>query len=98
MAIPDVQPADVAKGVLAFVDQFEARDGWSLEMLDEELAKWLEKTGWKVGNAKGLLRVAVTGRKSSPEISQVMLALGKEVTRRRLRRAAEFVGSGGKAK
>ena len=98
MAVPEVAPADVAKGILAFVEQFEARDGWSLEMLDEELAKWLEKTGWKVGNAKGLLRIAITGRKSSPEISHVMVALGKELTRRRLRRAAEFVASGGKSK
>jgi glutamyl-tRNA synthetase len=98
LTIPDVTPADTAKGILAFVEQFEARDGWSLEMLDAELASWLEKTGWKVGNAKGLLRIAITGRKSSPEISQVMAALGKELTRRRLRRAAEFIGSGGKTK
>ena len=98
MTVPDVTPADVSKGILAFVEQFEARDGWSLEMLDEELAKWLEKTGWKVGNAKGLLRIAITGRKSSPEISHVMVALGKELTRRRLRKAAEFIASGGKAK
>lgn len=98
MTIPEVAPADVAKGILAFVEQFEAREGWSLEMLDQELASWLEKTGWKVGNAKGLLRIAITGRKSSPEISQVMTALGKELTRRRLRKAAEFVGSGGKIK
>lgn len=98
MTIPDVSPADVAKGILAFVELFEAKDGWSLEMLDHVLAVWVENTKWKVGNAKGLLRIAVTGRKSSPEISQVMVALGKEVTRRRLRKAAEFVASGGKAK
>lgn len=98
LAIPEVAPGDVAKGLLAFVEQFEARDGWSLEMLEEELGKWIERTGWKLGHAKGLLRLAVTGRKASPEISQVMVALGKELTRRRLRKAAEFVGSGGKAK
>ena len=98
MAIPEVTPADVSKGILAFVDRFEARDGWSVEMLEQELTAWIEAIGWKVGNAKGVLRIAVTGRKSSPEISQVMAALGKEITRRRLRKAAEFVGSGGKAK
>jgi glutamyl-tRNA synthetase len=98
MAIPDVAAADVAKGLLAFVERFEARDGWSVEMLEQETTAWMEASGWKVGNAKGLLRLAITGRKSSPEISQVMAALGKEITRRRLRKAAEFVGSGGKAK
>ena len=98
MMVPDVAPADVAKGILAFVERFEARDGWSLDMLEEEQAAWLAQTGWKIGNAKGLLRIAITGRKSSPEITQVMVALGKELTRRRLRKAAELVASGGKAK
>ena len=38
-----------------------------------------------------LLRVAVTGRKASPPLFETMAVLGKEITRRRLRRAAEVV-------
>jgi glutamyl-tRNA synthetase len=98
MSVTNVPPADVAKALLAFVEKFEARDGWSAEALEQDMTAWTQATGWSVGQAKGLLRLAVTGRKSSPEISQVMAALGKEITRRRLRKAAEFVGSGGKAK
>ena len=45
-----------------------------------------------------LLRLAVTGRKASPPLFETMAVLGKEITRRRLRRAAEVVGSGGKLK
>ena len=98
MTVQGASHGDVAKALLAFVERFEAREGWSLEMLEQELAAWVETTGWKIGTAKGLLRLAVTGRKASPEISQVMVALGKELTRRRLRKAAELIGSGGKAK
>jgi glutamyl/glutaminyl-tRNA synthetase len=39
-----------------------------------------------------LLRVAVTGRTATPPLFETMVALGKEITRRRLRRAAEAVG------
>jgi glutamyl-tRNA synthetase len=91
MAIPEVTNADVAKGLLAFVERFEARDGWSLEMIEQEITAWIDSTAWNPGRAKGLLRLAVTGRKSSPEISHVMTALGKEITRRRLREAAAFL-------
>jgi glutamyl-tRNA synthetase len=98
LAIPNATPADVGKALLAFVERFEARDGWSAEALDKDMTEWTTSLGWTVGQAKGLLRLAVTGRRSSPEISLVMAALGKEVTRRRLRKAAEFVASGGKAK
>jgi glutamyl-tRNA synthetase len=43
-----------------------------------------------------LLRVAVTGRTTSPPLFATMEVLGKEITRRRLRRAAEVIKSGGK--
>jgi glutamyl-tRNA synthetase len=98
LAVPEVAAADVAKALLAFVERFEARDAWSAELLESDMTAWTAALGWTVGQAKGLLRLAVTARKSSPEISHVMYALGKEMTRRRLRKAAEFVGSGGKAK
>ncbi len=98
LAVANVAPADVAKALLAFVEKFETRDGWSTDALEQDMTAWTEQLGWTAAQAKGLLRLAVTGRKSSPEISQVMAALGKELTRRRLRKAAEFVGSGGKAR
>jgi glutamyl-tRNA synthetase len=45
-----------------------------------------------------LTRLAITGRTASPPLFDVMAVLGKEIARRRLRRAAEVVGSGGKLK
>ena len=44
----------------------------------------------KAGNIKGL---AVTGRKATPPLWETMVALGKEITRRRLRRAADWIGA-----
>jgi glutamyl-tRNA synthetase len=38
-----------------------------------------------------LLRLAVTGRKASPPLFDTMAVLGKEITRRRLRTAAQVL-------
>jgi glutamyl-tRNA synthetase len=45
-----------------------------------------------------LLRLAVTGRKASPPLFETMAVIGKEIVRRRLRRCAEVIASGGKLK
>jgi glutamyl-tRNA synthetase len=39
------------------------------------------------------LRVAISGRTASPELFPTMEVLGKEMTRRRLRRAAEALAA-----
>jgi glutamyl-tRNA synthetase len=93
LVIPDVANADVAKGLLAYVERFEARDGWDKTMLEEQARQWCEAVGWKTKHAFMLLRLAVTGRKASPPLFDTMAVLGKEITRRRLRRAAEVIGA-----
>jgi glutamyl-tRNA synthetase len=96
MKIEGVAPADIAKALLAFVEKFEARDGFSVEILTEVANKWAEELGWATKQAFPLLRFGVTARKASPPLFETMEVLGKEITRRRLRRAAEVVTSGGK--
>ena len=98
MAVPEVEPGKLGKGLLDFVERFEARDGFAKEMLEEVARQWAEAQGWKTKHAFMLLRLAVTGRKASPPLFETMAVLGKEITRRRLRRAAEVVASGGKLK
>jgi glutamyl-tRNA synthetase len=98
MVVPDVLPAKVGKGLLDFVERFEARDGFGKEMLEEVARQWCEALGWKTKHAFMLLRLAVTGRKASPPLFETMSVLGKEITRRRLRRAADVIASGGKLK
>jgi glutamyl-tRNA synthetase len=92
LAIPEVAAADVAKALAAYVERFEARIGWTKQMLEEEANAWVTQLGWKTKHAFMLLRVAVTGRTATPPLFETMVALGKEVTRRRLRRAAEVIG------
>jgi len=92
LAVPEVAPADVAKALLAYVERFEARVGWTKQMLEDEAAAWCTERGWKTKHAYMVLRVAVTGRTATPPLFETMVALGKEITRRRLRRAAEALG------
>jgi glutamyl-tRNA synthetase len=91
MMVPDVAPADIAKGVLDYVERFEAREGFTKEILEEVARQWCEALGWKTKHAFMLLRLATTGRKASPPLFDTMAVLGKEITRRRLRRAAEAI-------
>lgn len=93
LVVPDVSHADVGKGLLAYVERFEAREGWTAAMLEEEARAWTEAQGWKPKHAFMLLRVGSTGRKASPPLFETMAVLGKEVTRRRLRRVAELIGA-----
>ena len=95
MKIEGVAPADIAKALLAFVERFEVRD-FTVAILTEEANAWAEANKWTTKQAFPLLRLAVTARKASPPLFETMDVLGKELTRRRLRRAAEVVGSGGK--
>ena len=92
MVVPEVAAPDVGKALLDYVERFEARDGWDAKMLEEVGRAWCEALGWKTKHAFMLLRLAVTGRKASPPLFDTMAVLGKEITRRRLRRAAEAIG------
>jgi glutamyl-tRNA synthetase len=92
LAIPEVAPADIARALHAYVDRFEARVGWTKQMLEDEAGAWCAELGWKTKHAYMLLRVAVTARTATPPLFETMAVLGKEITRRRLRRAAEVIG------
>jgi glutamyl-tRNA synthetase len=96
LTVPEVTPADVSKGLLDYVERFEAREGFTKEVLEEVARQWAEAVGWKTKHAFMLLRLATTGRKASPPLFDTMAVLGKEITRRRLRRCAEVIKSGGK--
>jgi glutamyl-tRNA synthetase len=91
LLIPDVAPAEVSKGLLAYVDRIEARDGWDGKVLEDEARLWCEAVGWKAKHAFMLLRLVVCARKASPPLFDTMAVLGKEITRRRIRQAAELI-------
>ncbi len=93
MVVPEVEPTLVGRGLLALVERLDARVGWDAKGLEEEARAWAEEHAWKTKHAFMLLRLAVTGRKASPPLFDTMAVLGKEVTRRRLRVAAELVSA-----
>ncbi|HEX4450355.1 MAG TPA: glutamate--tRNA ligase [Kofleriaceae bacterium] len=93
LKVDGVANADLKKALLEYVEQFEARDGWTVAMLEDVTAKWLEAHGWHQKQAWPILRLAISGRKATPPLFETMVVLGKEITRRRLRRAAEWLGS-----
>lgn len=91
MVVPDVEPALVGCGLLALVERLDACGGWEAPELEAVARAWAEERRWKTKHAFMLLRLAVTGRKASPPLFDTIVVLGKEITRRRLRLAAEAV-------
>ncbi|NWG00983.1 MAG: glutamate--tRNA ligase [Thermoanaerobaculaceae bacterium] len=65
---------------------------WEAPRLEERLRAFAEALGWKPGDLFMPVRVAVTGRAATPPLFETMAVLGKELCRRRLRRAIETLG------
>ncbi len=65
---------------------------WEAPRLEERLRAFAEALGWKPGDLFMPVRVAVTGRAATPPLFETMAVLGKELCRRRLRRAVETLG------
>jgi glutamyl-tRNA synthetase len=98
LAVAGASPEQVAAALLAYVERFEVREGFAAAMLEEEAKAWAGELGWKPKQAYPLLRLAVSARGQTPPLFETMSVLGKELTRRRLRRCAEAIAAGGKAK
>lgn len=89
--IDGVDSKVIAKALLDFVERFEARTEWSHKMLEEEAKAWVTAHGWKAKQGYPLLRLAITARRETPGLFDLMEVLGKEITRRRLRQAAKIL-------
>jgi glutamyl-tRNA synthetase len=92
LRVPGVAAKDARKALLAMVEAYEALEGWTAEALEQASRAHAEALGWKTKHLFMLLRVLCTGRTASPPLFDTMAVLGKELTRRRLRQGADFVG------
>lgn len=92
LRIADVANKDLRKGILALVAKYDALDGWGHEAIERVSREFCDEIGWKTKHAFMLLRLLVTGRKASPPLFTTIEAVGKELTRRRLRKGAELIG------
>jgi glutamyl/glutaminyl-tRNA synthetase len=64
---------------------------WTLESLEESLRTLAAERGVAAGKIFQPLRVALTGLTVSPGIFEVLIAMGPELTAKRLRDAHEFL-------
>ncbi|MDP8237392.1 MAG: glutamate--tRNA ligase [Candidatus Erginobacter occultus] len=73
-------------------EAIERAEPFTREGLEEALRAVVERRGIKAGALMQPLRVALTGRKDSPGIFEIVALLGREVTLDRLNRALVFLG------
>jgi glutamyl-tRNA synthetase len=86
--------AEVAKLLLSLLEKkIDPLLDWSPETVEAELRALAEDSGWSPKELFMAVRVAVTGRSATPPLFETLAVLGKEVCRRRLRRAAEALRS-----
>jgi glutamyl-tRNA synthetase len=82
--------AEVAKTLAALVERrIDPLLTWTAEAVEAELRAFADESGWPVKDLLMTARVAVTGRAATPPLFETMAVLGKDLCRRRLRRAAE---------
>jgi glutamyl-tRNA synthetase len=62
---------------------------WNAASVEPMLRAFAEASSWNAKDVFMLVRVAATGRAATPPLFETLAVLGKEVVRRRLRRAAE---------
>ena len=92
LKIPDVKKKDLRKGIEELIEDFDRLDGYEAEALEATSRAFCEKKDWKPKHVFMLLRIGSTGRKASPPLFETMAVIGKEITRRRLRNLAAFIG------
>ena len=72
-------------------ERIEALDPYTQEALEAAFTLILEETGLKFGKIAQPLRVAVTGTTVSPGIFEMLLAMGKGKTLKRIKKAVHFI-------
>jgi glutamyl-tRNA synthetase len=81
---------DVAKTLATLIEQqVDSLLEWNAAAVESGLKSFAETAGWGAKELLMSVRVAVTGRTATPPLFETMAVLGKEVCRRRLRRAVE---------
>ena len=64
---------------------------WDAGHIEAALRAFAEAAGWPAKDAFMAVRVAATGRAATPPLFETLTVLGKEVVRRRLRRATALL-------
>jgi glutamyl-tRNA synthetase len=87
-------PAEVGKALAAYAEELDAWKGaYAAAALEAHGRTFAEKLTWKTKDLFMALRVTVTGKTASPPLFESMEVLGREMTRRRVRQAAELLAA-----
>lgn len=89
MTVAGTDAATVANAIRNFVDRFEVLTEWTSANLSAVQKDWLAAHNWKGKQGIPLIKYALVARENMPGIGDTMEVLGKEICRRRLRRAAD---------
>jgi glutamyl-tRNA synthetase len=83
---------EIAKGLRLLVsEQLDPVLEWQPQAIEDALRGFCEHHGWSTKELFMPVRIAVTGRAATPPLFETMAVLGKELCRRRLRRAIEVL-------
>jgi glutamyl-tRNA synthetase len=88
----DKSAGEVARLLLGLVERgVDPLLEWTAEAVEAALRAFAEAEGWKPKDLYMVVRLAATGRAATPPLFETLAVLGKEVCRRRLRKAAEVL-------
>ena len=92
MVPKDRTAAQVSKALLTLLDQgVDPQLEWTASTAEATLQAFAQSEGWTPNDLYMTVRLATTGRAATPPLFETLAVLGKEVCRRRLRRAAEVL-------
>lgn len=86
--------SELKQPFLGLAERLDGVHPYDPDTLEQAVRVYTEEIGWKPRDFFMPLRVALTGRKASPPLFDVMAQLGRPLVRRRLKRAAQVAGSG----
>jgi glutamyl-tRNA synthetase len=78
-------------GEAARVVEASGETSFEADELEPPLRELCEQQGWKVGDLFMAIRVAITGRKATPPLFDVMVAIGCDTTVARLKAAGQLL-------
>ena len=82
--------AETAKALAGMLEEsLDPLLDWTAAPLEAAMRAYCDASGWKPGDLFMPVRIAVTGKAATPPLFETMEVLGREVCRRRLRRAVE---------
>ncbi|MEP0775929.1 MAG: glutamate--tRNA ligase [Acidobacteriota bacterium] len=85
-------PAETAAALASLLEEeLDPLLEWDAAHLEPLLRGAAQRLGWKTGDLFMSVRVALTGRAATPPLFETMEVLGKELCRRRLRRAVQVL-------